>query len=333
MALNWRNASALAGLGALAITTFWVADLAYEHEGPAGDVARLVVPYEHPAERKKRERRDGWIGVVGLALFVTLIALVPKMMTSTDHLRAAVEAGDAAAARAALKDGADATATMQHLCDGLFQPFSWADSGGDAFWRLVIYPIALPVSAVYCTTREALSTPIIVQAAAVGNGDVVEQLLLAGADATASSVMHGPALIAAVSNSHAVAVRELLKHGADPDTSVWGRTALMRAAEAGDLAVVEVLLCGGAATATPAQAAWHRTTALDVAKQRGLRDVQRVIGDVERGGGARGQPWCSARHWAAPQCAGDQSPTTPPQPTTPAVSQWSAARWVAATAK
>ncbi|KAH8205298.1 hypothetical protein TruAng_000545 [Truncatella angustata] len=119
------------------------------------------------------------------------------------------------------------------------------------------------------------------QAAAEGGHlNVVERLLATGADINAPAGMHGrTALQAAAKGGHLDVVERLLAAGADVNAEparMHGRTALQAAAKGGHLSVVERLLASGADI--NALAGIHGRTALQAAAEGGhLGVVERLL--------------------------------------------------------
>lgn len=87
----------------------------------------------------------------------------------------------------------------------------------------------------------------LIEMAACGNVEMMQSLIEAGADVSYVSVFGASALHRAARRGHVAAIELLLKYGADPNiTTGSGETPLYEAAYAGKTAAVALLLKAGA---------------------------------------------------------------------------------------
>ncbi len=115
-------------------------------------------------------------------------------------------------------------------------------------------------------------TPVLVTAAAKGYADIVQALLIAGANAN-SGYDRLPLHVAA-EHGHLNVVQYLLNSGAClQDREENGRTALMSAAAGGHLSIVQILVSRGA----DVNAACQGETAMIIASQNGHQAVSQFL--------------------------------------------------------
>ena len=138
------------------------------------------------------------------------------------------------------------------------------------------------------TTRAELSAAeayihghtALMRAALDGDTDLVEQLLLQGADINQRDDYDRTALMFAVVNRHYETMKVLLEHGADVNaTSNEGGTPLIGAALVGDLRMVQALLDKGAETHASLRET-HQTAA-SIAASHGYDDIARLLSQIE----------------------------------------------------
>jgi ankyrin repeat protein len=177
--------------------------------------------------------------VASLLLSLTiLIGAVPP----PDPLLDAVKRADAAAVRALLRGGANASVAQS---DGLTALHVAAQAGNLEIARLLLEARA----DVRAETRIGAYTPLHL-AAGGGHADVVGALLDAGADPAARTTSTGVTALhlAAKAMDGEAAVAALLRRGAPVDAreSASGQTPLMFAAATGHDAVIRALLAAGA---------------------------------------------------------------------------------------
>ena len=187
----------------------------------------------------KRQRSPTGRLVAVAAAIAALVAATPRAADSP--VADAAMAGDIAAVRALLADGADVNAAQG---DGM-TALHWAAEHGDArLAEMLLYAGAV----VEPVTRIGGYTPLHI-AARTGSDAVALMLLGAGADAAAAAPGTGttPLHLAATAGS-APLVTALLDRGADPDAreDVWGQTPLIFAASMNRADAIRALLAAGA---------------------------------------------------------------------------------------
>ncbi|MDE2981937.1 MAG: ankyrin repeat domain-containing protein [Gemmatimonadota bacterium] len=179
-------------------------------------------------------------GLLGCAALIGVLGAAGSPVADSPVADAAM-AGDIAAVRALLADGADVNAAQG---DGM-TALHWAAERGNAeLAEMLLYAGA----AVEPVTRIGGYTPLHI-AARTGSDAVALMLLGAGADAAAPAPGTGttPLHLAATAGS-APLIAALLDRGADPDAreDVWGQTPLIFAASMNRADAVRVLLAAGA---------------------------------------------------------------------------------------
>lgn len=149
----------------------------------------------------------------------------------------AVKQGDTAAVRALLAEQADVDAAE---LDGT-TALHWAAHLGDAISADLLLDAGADPRPV---TRNG-ATPFSL-ACYKGHAEVIERLLVAGEDPN-TLVNGAPVLMMVARTGNPVALRALLRHGADPNAAeaVRGQTPLMHAAAAGHVGAIEVLVHEG----------------------------------------------------------------------------------------
>ena len=147
----------------------------------------------------------------------------------------AVKAGDQAAVRALIEDGADVNAGE---ADGT-TPLHWAAYSSD----LKIAELLVAAGAIPTIANRYGVQPLSI-AAVGGNAALIELLLVAGADPNTVQGEGETALMTAVRTGKLEAVEVLLDHGADVNAiEQWrGQTALMWAAAEGHAAIIPTLI-------------------------------------------------------------------------------------------
>ena len=146
----------------------------------------------------------------------------------------AVKAGDAAAVRSLVAEGADIDAPASDGATALH----WAVHHDAA----ALVDLLLSAGADLDVTNRYGVRPLSL-AAENGNGEIVERLLVAGADPNTTLPGGETVLMTAARVGNPDAVRVLLSHGADPNArdEVRGQTALMWAAARNNAAAIHVL--------------------------------------------------------------------------------------------
>jgi ankyrin repeat protein len=200
-------------------------------------------------------------------LIAVFMFAAPGMGSATD-LVAAAKAGDFAAVRAQLAEGADVDAAgadgatalhwaVQHGESSIVDALLGADARPDIATRNGVTPLAI--------------------AALSGSDELVSRLLEAGADPNERSEEGQTALMLAARNGRPEAVRVLLERGADVGAvePFRGQTALMWAAGEGNVAAIEQLTEHGAALEARSNAGF--TALLFAIREARLPAVQALI--------------------------------------------------------
>jgi len=200
-------------------------------------------------------RAFGLAPAIVCALSITLAA-APERSAVAD----AAMAGDAAAVRALLKQGADVNASQG---DGM-TALHWAVMHGDTSLTRTLLTAGAKVTA---ATRLDAYTPLLV-AAMNGSAEEVAILLEAGASCLAATSNGATALMLAAGSGNADAVKRLLDGGADPNATerARGETALMFAAARNRAPVIAMLAARGADVRAT-------TRVVDLSKIEGPRQV------------------------------------------------------------
>jgi ankyrin repeat protein len=208
--------------------------------------------------------------VLLVAVFV-VAGTVPATAAEADAaLLAAIKAGDVAAVRVALIDGADAEAAET---DGT-TPLHWAVLADDPAIVSLLLEAGADASA-----RNRYQVPPIALAAVNGNAAITQLLLEAGADPNATLAQGETVLMTAARTGAPDVVRRLLDAGADANAAEsWrGQTALMWAAAEGHAEVIAPLLAHDAELVARSAKGW---TALLFAVRQGQVDVVRTLLDA-----------------------------------------------------
>jgi ankyrin repeat protein len=186
-------------------------------------------------------------------------------VTAHSTVADAAKAGDVAAARALLKQGADVNAPHG---DGM-TALHWAAQRGDAALTQMLLSAGANIRA---TTRLGGITPLHL-AGQGGHAPVVAALLAAGADANAATGTGATALMLAARGGSAATVTRLVENGADINAKehAFGQTALMVAAGLDRADVVTLLLARGA----------------DWKSASSVADLTAMLTPMEEGGGRR----------------------------------------------
>ena len=160
--------------------------------------------------------------------------------TQQAMVAAAAAAGDAAAVKALLQQGADVNAAQG---DGM-TALHWAASRGDAAMAQMLLSAGANIRA---TSRLGGITALHL-ASQAGHAPVVAALLAAGANANAATSTGATALMLAARGGSTDTVMRLVENGADPNSkeTAFGQTALMIAAGLDRADVVKTLLARGA---------------------------------------------------------------------------------------
>lgn len=205
-----------------------------------------------------------------------LLAGAPAGAAEVDvRLLAAAKAGDEAAVRVALADGADVTAPEK---DGT-TPLHWAvHADAPAIVELLL------TAGADATARNRYGVPPIALAAVNGSAAVTRLLLTAGADPNTTLAQGETVLMTAARTGAPGVVEAMLAAGADPNaTEMWrGQTALMWAAAEGHADVIPTLIGHGAALTARSTKGW--TALLFAVRQGHLVSVQTLLdagADVE----------------------------------------------------
>ncbi len=182
--------------------------------------------------------RAAAVGLASLALVASASRPAPAQPADL-RLVEAVRAGDLAAARELLADGADADVAQRDGATALH----WAAYRDD----LSAARLLLGAGAAAGAANE-LGVTALHLACENGSGELVRALLAAGADARAALPSGETALMTAARAGAADAVAALVAHGADVNAreSIEGQTALMWAVSERHPEVVAVLIEAGA---------------------------------------------------------------------------------------
>ncbi len=214
---------------------------------------------------------NGWVSVLLLA------ALLPVRGAPDSPVADAAMRGDRAAVHALIAQGADVNAAQG---DGM-TALHWAASNRDPGLARMLLDAGADAGA---GTRIGRYTPLHV-AARAGAGEVVEVLLVEGADPEAPTEAGGGArpLHLAAASGDVRAVAALVAAGANVNATEasWGQTPLVFAASKGRTSVVRTLLDAGADPAV-------HTRVIDVASRAVYDRIERA----ERNKRIReGRPW------------------------------------------
>lgn len=173
------------------------------------------------------------------ALIVGVALAGASGLAQAGALLDALEAGDRAAARAALAETADVNETA---ADGT-TALHWAVHAADADLVAALLEAGADVAAI---NRYGV-TPLTL-AAENGDARTVRLLLEHGADANTTLPEGETVLMTAARTGHVPTLQALLEHGADPNARErWkGQTALMWAAHENNAAAIAALLAAGA---------------------------------------------------------------------------------------
>ena len=186
-----------------------------------------------------RTVRAGLAAPWGVVLAAVAVVAAASPASATDDVIAAARAGDVAAVRALVADGADVDARQGDGATALH----WAAHRGD----LTLAEALLAAGADVDAANALDATPLWL---ASQNGDalLVARLLAAGADANVSLKMGETPLMSAARSGDVDTVRLLLAAGADvnPAERERGQTALMWAAAQGHAEIARVLAAAGA---------------------------------------------------------------------------------------
>ncbi len=184
-------------------------------------------------------RRTGRVQSGAAVLAALAVAAMAPPVLAADGVIAAARAGDVAAVRALLADGADVDARQGDGATALH----WAAHRSDLPLAEVLLDAGADVDA-----ANALDATPLWLASMNGDTRLVARLLAAGADPNVSLKMGETPLMSAARSGDAGAVRLLLAAGADLDAAERerGQTALMWAAAQRHADVVGVLVSAGA---------------------------------------------------------------------------------------
>lgn len=172
-----------------------------------------------------------------MGALAVLLALAGTTAAGADLVSAA-EAGDAAAVRAELGNGANVNASDSEGTTALH----WA-----AYLGNLDMAQALVAAGADASAQNAYRVQPISLACGSGNGELVKLLLDSGADANAVRDGGETALMTAARTGNLEAVEALLARGADPTATERNeQTALMWASAEGHERVVKALIAGGA---------------------------------------------------------------------------------------
>ena len=174
----------------------------------------------------------------GAVLAFVAVAMAPPALAAEDVI-AAARAGDVAAVRALVADGADVDARQGDGATALH----WAAHRGDHALAEVLIAAGADVDA-----GNALDATPLWLASQNGDARLVARLLAAGADANLTLRMGETPLMSAARSGDVDTVGLLLAAGADVNAAERerGQTALMWAAAQGHAEVVRVLAAAGA---------------------------------------------------------------------------------------
>ncbi len=175
-----------------------------------------------------------------LGIIVLALSIAVHGAQADTRVADAAQAGNAAAVKALLQDGADVSAAQGYGMTALH----WAAMRGDVELADMLLGAGANLKA---ATRIDGTMPLLL-AAENGHTAVIGSLLAAGADAKAADRNGTTALMLAAAAGKADALRLLVQHGADVNARerVMDRTALMFAAGKDRVAAIEVLAQAGA---------------------------------------------------------------------------------------
>ena len=184
-------------------------------------------------------RRAGRAWFAGVALAAVAVAATARPAWAAADVIAAARAGDAAAVRALLADGADVDARQGDGATALH----WAAHRGDLELADVLIEAGADVN-----PANALDATPLWLASQNGDARLVARLLAAGADANVTLKMGETPLMSAARSGDVATVELLLAAGADVDAAERerGQTALMWAAAQSHADIVRVLAAAGA---------------------------------------------------------------------------------------
>ena len=235
----------------------------------------------------------------GLALSLvaafTLSTVLSAEVVSTAVADAAM-AGDRAAVKALLKDGADVNSAQG---DGM-TALHWSAMRGDLEMTEMLLYAGVNLRA---TTRLGAYTPLML-AARNGHGPVVTALLKAGAESSVANSTGTTPLMLAAASGDVEAVRSLLEHGADlhAKENAMEQTAIMFAAAFNRVDAMQLLIEKGAdikahtkvvnltALSDPREEAFRQAQAQQAAPAAGAGQPAAAAAAPAGGGGRFGPP-------------------------------------------
>jgi ankyrin repeat protein len=200
---------------------------------------------------------DHGVPPLSLACVNGSAAMVGRLLTAGASPAATLESGESVLMTAARTGSSDTVKLV--LTQGADVQAREGDNGQTALmWAAAeshLVRLLLQHGAdVHARSDEAFT--LLLFAAQQGSVDIAAMLLAAGADPNQAALDGSSALLVATDSAHKFVVSDqgrhaavamlLLRNGADPDAAEPGRTALHRAVQAAEPALVKALLAGGA---------------------------------------------------------------------------------------